>query len=78
MSVTLGVTLYSMTNEWLAGRYTLPGLVDEVGRRGLGPGVEVIGFQSLRGFPDKVDPADLRRPARGDRPERPDPDVAGQ
>jgi hypothetical protein len=60
MSVTLGVTLYSMTNEWLAGRYSLPELVDEVGRRGLGPGVEVIGFQSLRGFPDKVDAADLR------------------
>jgi hypothetical protein len=60
MSITLGVTLYSMTNEWLAGRYTLPQLVDEVGRRGLGPGVEVIGFQSLRGFPDRVDDADLR------------------
>ena len=30
MSITLGVTLYSMTNEWLAGRYTLPELVDEV------------------------------------------------
>ena len=60
MSVTLGVTLYSMTNEWLAGRFSLPELVDEVGRRGLGPGVEVIGFQSLRGFPDKVDGAELR------------------
>jgi hypothetical protein len=60
MSLTLGVTLYSMTNEWLSGRYTLPELVDEVGRRGLGPGVEVIGFQSLRGFPDNVDVAELR------------------
>ena len=60
MSLTLGVTLYSMTNEWLSGHYTLPGLVDEVGRRGLGPGVEVIGFQSLRGFPGNVDAADLR------------------
>ena len=60
MSVTLGVTLYSMTNEWLAGRYTLPELVDEVGRRGLGPGVELIGFQSLRGFPDRVDPDDVK------------------
>jgi hypothetical protein len=59
MSISLGVTLYSMTNEWLAGRFTLPELVDEVGRRGLGPGVEVIGFQSLRGFPSRVDPAEL-------------------
>jgi hypothetical protein len=60
MSIVLGVTLYSMTNEWLAGRYTLPELVDEVGRRGLGPGLELIGFQSLRGFPDKVDPAETK------------------
>lgn len=60
MSITLGVTLYSMTNEWLAGRYTLPELLDEVARRGLGPGVELIGFQSLRGFPHQVDPTDVK------------------
>jgi hypothetical protein len=59
MSVELGVTLYSMTNEWLACQYSLPELVDEVGRRNLGPGVEIIGFQSLRGFPHKVDAKDL-------------------
>ncbi|WP_027862089.1 sugar phosphate isomerase/epimerase [Marmoricola sp. URHB0036] len=51
MSIMLGTTLYSMTNEWLAGQYSLGSLIDEVGRRGIGPGVEVIGFQSLRGFP---------------------------
>lgn len=60
MSLSLGVTLYSMTNEWLAGRYTLGGLIDEVGRRGLGPGVELIGFQSLRGFPRRVSAQDER------------------
>jgi len=60
MSITLGVTLFSMTNEWLAGHYTLPELVDEVGRQGLGPGVEVIGFQSFRGFPYQVDKAEVR------------------
>lgn len=60
MSVNLGVTLYSMTNEWRAGRFSLPELVDEVGRRRLGPGVEVIGFQSLRGFPSRVSDEDLR------------------
>jgi hypothetical protein len=59
MSVSLGVTLYSMTNEWLANRYTLPELIDEVGKRGLGPGVELIGFQSLRGFPNRVAKKDL-------------------
>jgi hypothetical protein len=60
MSVSLGVTLYSMTNEWLEGQYTLPQLIDEVGRRNLGPGVELIGFQSLRGFPNRVAREDLR------------------
>ena len=60
MSIMLGTTLYSMTNEWLAGQYTLGSLIDEVGRRGIGPGVEVIGFQSLRGFPNKVSDEDLR------------------
>lgn len=60
MSVSLGVTLYSMTNEWLAGHYTLPELIDEVGRRKLGPGIELIGFQSLRGFPSRVAHSDLR------------------
>jgi hypothetical protein len=59
MSISLGVTLYSMTNEWLAGRYSLPELIDEVGRRKLGPGVELIGFQSLRGFPSRVAKKDL-------------------
>jgi hypothetical protein len=49
-----------MTNEWLAGQYTLPGLVDAVGKHNLGPGVEIIGFQSLRGFPNKIAAQDLR------------------
>ena len=58
MTIQLGVTLYSMTNEWLAGKFTLPELIDEVGKRGLGPGMEMIGFQSLRGFPDRVSTED--------------------
>jgi hypothetical protein len=60
VSIMLGTTLYSMTNEWLAGQYTLGGLIDEVARRGIGPGVEVIGFQSLRGFPNRVPEEELR------------------
>ncbi len=60
MSLKLGVSLYSMTNEWLAGRFSLTELIDEVGRQAIGPGVEVIGFQSLRGFPHSVDESDLR------------------
>jgi len=60
MTVKLGVTLYSMTNEWLAGKYTLGGLIDEVGKRRLGPGIELIGFQSLRGFPANVSKEDKK------------------
>jgi len=47
----LGVTLYSFTPDFHAGRYTFEDLVVEAAERGLGPGLEVIGFQSFRGFP---------------------------
>lgn len=60
MSIKMGVTLFSMTNEWMAGLYNLPQMIDEVGKRNLGPGVELIGFQSLRGFPDKVSQAEIK------------------
>jgi sugar phosphate isomerase/epimerase len=47
-----GVTLYSMTNEWVTRQYDLESLVAEVSERGLGPGVEIVGFQTIRGFPE--------------------------
>jgi sugar phosphate isomerase/epimerase len=47
----LGVTLYSFTPDFHAGRYTFEDLVVLAAERGLGPGLEVIGFQSFRGFP---------------------------
>ncbi|MCV2394381.1 TIM barrel protein [Actinotalea sp. M2MS4P-6] len=50
--ISLGVTLYSFTNEWWSRQYDLTGLVAEVAGRGLGPGVEIVGFQSLRTFPE--------------------------
>jgi len=50
--ITLGVTLYSFTNEWLLRRYDLEGLVARVAEQGLGPVVEVVGFQSFRGYPE--------------------------
>ena len=49
--VKLGVTLFSFTNEWLDGSYTLPTLLDRIAAENLGPGLEVIGFQSFRDFP---------------------------
>jgi sugar phosphate isomerase/epimerase len=45
----LGVTLYSFTRDFHAGRYTLEDLLARAAE--LGPGLEVIGFQSFRGFP---------------------------
>ncbi|MBC2665475.1 sugar phosphate isomerase/epimerase [Novosphingobium flavum] len=51
----VGVTLYSFTNEWLSRQFDLPGLLHEVAKRGLGPNIEIIGFQSLKEFPDISD-----------------------
>jgi Xylose isomerase-like TIM barrel len=47
----LGVTLYSFTPDFHAGRYTFEDLVVRAAELGLGPGLEVIGFQSFRNFP---------------------------
>ena len=50
--IAQGLTLYSMTNEWVTRQYDLESLVAKVAERGLGPGVEIVGFQSIRGFPE--------------------------
>lgn len=47
----LGVTLYSFTPDFHAGRYTFEDLIVRAAELGLGPGLEVIGFQSFRNFP---------------------------
>jgi len=47
----LGVTLYSFTREFHGRRYTVEELVRRVAADQLGPGLEMIGFQSIRGFP---------------------------
>jgi sugar phosphate isomerase/epimerase len=47
-----GVTLYSFTRAFHGREYDLEGLVRRVARDGFGPGLEVIGFSSFRGFPD--------------------------
>jgi sugar phosphate isomerase/epimerase len=47
----LGSTLFSFTNEFLAREYSLEQLIAQVAQMGLGPGLEVVGFQSVRGFP---------------------------
>lgn len=45
------VTLYSFTRAFHGRRYSFADLVREVARRGLGPGLELVGFQSIKGFP---------------------------
>lgn len=51
----VGVTLYSFTNEWLTRQFDLGSLLREVAKRGLGPNIEIIGFQSFKEFPDVSD-----------------------
>ncbi|CCA90653.1 sugar phosphate isomerase/epimerase [Novosphingobium sp. PP1Y] len=50
-----GATLYAFTNEFVSRAYDFEGLLREVARRGLGPSVEVVGFQSIKGFPEVSD-----------------------
>lgn len=58
-----GVTLYSFTRAFHQRRHTFAELVREVARRGLGPGLEIVGFQSIKGFPELSD--DFVRTFRG-------------
>lgn len=51
----LGASLFSFTNEWQQRIYTLDQMIEQVARLGLGPGVEVVGFQSFRDYPDVPD-----------------------
>jgi sugar phosphate isomerase/epimerase len=50
-----GTTLYALTNEFLSRRYSFEDLLAETARRRTGPGVEIVGFQSIRGFPEVTD-----------------------
>jgi sugar phosphate isomerase/epimerase len=47
----LGTTLFSFTLEMRQPGYSLGGMIDRVAELGLGPGLELVGFQSLRGWP---------------------------
>ena len=47
-----GVTLYSFTRLFHDRKQTLESLIREVAERKLGPGLEIIGFSSFRGFPN--------------------------
>lgn len=47
----IGVTLYSFTRKFHSREYSFEALLREVAKRGLGPRVEIVGFQSIRNFP---------------------------
>ena len=53
--IRLGLTLYSLTSEWAAGRYDLAGLLDAVDGAGIGPGIEIVASQTLRTYPHVSD-----------------------
>jgi sugar phosphate isomerase/epimerase len=50
-----GVTLYSFTRAFHGREVDLEGLIRKVGAEGYGPGLEIIGFSSFRGFPEVDD-----------------------
>ena len=45
----LGTTTFSFTNEWLTRRFTLARLLERAA--GLGPGIELVGYQIWRRYP---------------------------
>lgn len=51
----LGTSLYSFTHEWWQRLYTLDQMIEKVSELGLGPGIEVVGYQSFRSYPDLSD-----------------------
>lgn len=50
-----GTTLFSHMLEWLSPRYSLEQLVACIKAEGIGPGLEIIGFQTIRNFPNVSD-----------------------
>jgi sugar phosphate isomerase/epimerase len=50
-----GTTLFSHTLEWLSRQYTLEQLLARIQAEEIGPGVEIIGFQTIRNFPHVSD-----------------------
>jgi len=47
----LGTTLYSFTNEFHGREYSLEQIITKVAACNLGPGLEIVGFSAIKGFP---------------------------
>jgi sugar phosphate isomerase/epimerase len=50
-ALQLGTTLYALTNEFLSRRFSFEELLEQMSIHRIGPGLEIVGFQSIRGFP---------------------------
>lgn len=50
-NIKLATSLFSYAYEWNSGKFTLEDVIAETRKRDLGTGLEIIGFQSLKGFP---------------------------
>lgn len=51
----LGTTLYSLTTEFHGRAFSFEELIRKIAAEDLGPGLEVVGFQSIKGFPEVTD-----------------------
>lgn len=62
-NIKLCTSLFSFALEWNSGNYSLESLIARVKEINLAPGLEIIGFQSLKEFPYLSDKsiADVRR-----------------
>ncbi|HEY2200485.1 MAG TPA: hypothetical protein VGH56_01250, partial [Solirubrobacteraceae bacterium] len=56
----IGVTLYSFTEKYHARQYTFEELIHKSAALGIGPGLEIVGFQSIRRYPVVTDSFALR------------------
>jgi len=55
MGLQLGTTLFSFTNEFHGRQYTFDQLIAKIAEYDLGPGVEIVGFSHVRGYPNVSD-----------------------
>ena len=51
----LGATLFAFTNPYHAKRMSFEDLLRKVAELGIGPGIEIVGFSSIRNFPIVTD-----------------------
>ena len=64
----LGITLFSLTLEMRRPDYSLERMIRKVAELDLGPGLELVGFQSIRNWPRVASSATSSRSASSSRP----------